>query len=73
MHCNVWEWCADGYGPYSSTGNSGLQKVHSGDARVLRGGSWRLDSANCRSARRHRSAPAKRGSGVGCRIVLCLE
>jgi formylglycine-generating enzyme required for sulfatase activity len=73
LHGNVWEWCQDGYGPYPLTAIKDPQNVSGGAARVLRGGAWCLDPANCRSARRHKSAPANRGSGVGCRVVLCLS
>jgi formylglycine-generating enzyme required for sulfatase activity len=40
MNGNVAEWCADGYGPYSSEASVDPQGVTSGDNRVVRGGPW---------------------------------
>jgi formylglycine-generating enzyme required for sulfatase activity len=73
MHGNVWEWCQDWYGPYPSEEMNAPQGVQRGDARVLRGGSWKNDPLWCRSAARNRRAAANRDSCVGCRLVLCLD
>jgi sulfatase modifying factor 1 len=52
---NVWEWCSDRYGAYSTGRAVDPTGVASGSGRVDRGGSWINDAlearASCRSAR----------------------
>ncbi|MBN2182479.1 MAG: formylglycine-generating enzyme family protein [Sedimentisphaerales bacterium] len=66
---NVWEWCGDWYGSYSSDSVVDPPGPSSGDARVLRGGSWYHNPRNCRSADRYWGAPDSSFSNIGFRVV----
>jgi formylglycine-generating enzyme required for sulfatase activity len=70
MSGNVWEWCSDWYGEYSSSLQANPKGAISGLGRVLRGGSWGDTAPYCRVASRNSSTPSSRFSDYGFRLVL---
>ena len=66
---NVWEWCQDWYGDYSSAALTNPTGPSSGSNRVIRGGSWYYDARNARAANRDWNDPGIRGENLGFRLV----
>jgi formylglycine-generating enzyme required for sulfatase activity len=69
MSGNVWEWCADWYGPYEAKGTDPTGPS-TGTDRVVRGGSWDSKPSLARSAARYWGAPDERSGTIGLRVVL---
>ena len=69
MHGNVWEWCYDRYGSYSTSDLSNPLGASSGSDRVIRGGSWSPSAQYLRSAYRYYGTPAYRYGNLGFRLV----
>ena len=70
MSGNVYEWCLDWKGSYSSSSQTNPTGATSGSYRVRRGGGWRYSAGSCRSSYRASCPPDYRGNGLGLRLVL---
>jgi formylglycine-generating enzyme required for sulfatase activity len=74
MHGGVWEWCSDwfveGYETEHQVDPAGPA---SGERRVVRGGAWDAEAAECRSAYRGRILPGNRYNDCGFRVCFCPD
>ena len=70
MSGNVYEWCQDWKGSYSSSSQVNPTGAASGSDRVLRGGCWFNTARFCRSSYRFSITPGTRYGSLGFRLVL---
>ena len=70
MSGNVWEWCQDWWGSYSSGAQTNPTGPTSGSYRVRRGGCWNNNARNCRVSYRGSCTPSNAYSYLGLRLAL---
>lgn len=75
MTGNVWEWVEDSWhDDYEGAPTDQRAWIESGDERrVLRGGSWRYNPRNLRTAKRRKAEHDNRNRGDGFRIAKTLR
>jgi formylglycine-generating enzyme required for sulfatase activity len=69
MHGNVWEWCWDYYGEYSTAAQTDPTGAATGSFRVHRGGGWNDFAKHIRSAYRAAMPPNEGMYNIGFRLA----
>jgi formylglycine-generating enzyme required for sulfatase activity len=69
MAGNVWEWVADGYGPYAGSPARDPRGPARGELKVMRGGCWESGASSLRVSCRKAELPAAWADNVGFRCA----
>ncbi len=72
LHGNLLEWIHDWYRVFGESAVADSLGAQTGSSRLVRGGSWDLGAANCRSALRSTIGPTVRTFSRGFRLALSL-
>jgi formylglycine-generating enzyme required for sulfatase activity len=64
MSGNIWEWCSDFWGDYSSKAQINPTGPSTGNYRVLRGGAWARGESDC-------CASGRASNTEGIRLPIC--
>lgn len=70
MAGNVWEWCWDYAGLYTSDPQTDPHGPDTGTTRVGKGGNWDFYAAHCRCSYRYGNSPTYSATNIGFRCVL---
>jgi formylglycine-generating enzyme required for sulfatase activity len=70
MTGNVWEWCSDWEGEYSTSIESNPKGAATGVKKIIRGGGWLGYPDACRVADRYSDTQEHRGHSMGFRVVM---
>lgn len=69
MSGNVYEWCNDWYGNYSTENQTNPTGPETGDSKVIKGGAWNTWSDACKITSRDQADPAISSNNIGFRLV----